>query len=501
MNQWADLNMSSSIDTTESKGSVHRLTLANYVPRAVGFAAAFLMIAFVIIYRGWTLWNLVGLGLFCFIYPHVVYLASKYSANGRRVEHFAMMFDSLMLGFWTAHIQFVFWIAYTFLTATLLNNIIVGGLRQLVKALVLFAAGVIGWSAIVGFQFRPEAPFFIEFLAMAMLMLYVGSVAFTFYNLNVKLMKIKRQQEVKNRQLEETLHELDQTRDELVEKAHKAGMADIATGVLHNVGNVLNSVNTSASLIRRAVEGSKLEGFVKANSILRQHNENREEFLTTTPKGKKLIEYYLQLEKPLQAEQSEVLQQSKRLGEKISLINEVISAQQSFAGAGNYTDQTSLSKMIDDALSLQAGSIERHGLNLTRNLRATAPVMVQKSKLIHVLVNLFKNAKESMETNHPENKDLIIETWQDRENVFLSVTDNGAGVDNEHIQKIFTHAFTTKKGGHGFGLHSSANYMNEMGGTITVKSDGVGKGATFTLTFPRAVPDDERSGKQQYDAA
>lgn len=472
--------------TSEKKFEAHQLSITNYIPRAVGFAAAFLMIAFVIIYRGWSLWNLLGLGLFCFIYPHAVYLASKYSNNGKKIEHLAMMFDSLMMGLWIAHIQFVLWIVYTFLTATILNNIIVGGFKQLVKALGLFLVGALSWGAVSGFQFETEAPFFIEFLAMAMLMLFVGSVAFTFYYQNLRVMKLKKQQEVRNKQLRETLHELDQTRDELVEKAHKAGMADIATGVLHNVGNVLNSVNISTGLIQDIVQHSKLDGLLKANEILGENMDQIDEFVATDPRGKKLMNYYLKLEEPLKREQENVLRNTKRLTAKIFLINEIISAQQSFAGASKHTDQTKLSNMIDNALSLQAGSIERHCLNITKYLQETAPVIAHQSKLVHVLVNLFKNAKEAMEENHPENKNLLIETWQDRDKVCLSVTDNGHGIKAEHLQKIFTHTFTTKSDGHGFGLHSSANYMTEMGGSINVKSEGEGKGATFTLTFPAA---------------
>ncbi|CAN5155368.1 hypothetical protein BH23BAC3_BH23BAC3_09140 [soil metagenome] len=263
-------------------------------------------------------------------------------------------------------------------------------------------------------------------------------------------------------------------------------MADITTGVLHNVGNVLTSIKTSAALIEDTVQQSRLDGLVKANALLRDNIDQIEEFISKDPKSKKLMEYYLQLENPLKSEQNKVLQHTRRLADKINLINEVISAQQNYAGASVHADKTSISKMIDNALSLQAGSIERHGLHVTKELNATALVIAQRSKLIHVLVNLFKNAKETMEKNHPENNNLMIKTWQDNGKVYLSVTDNGSGIKKEFMNKIFTHTFTTKKKGHGFGLHSSANYMTEMDGKIEVASEGEGKGSTFTLTFPRA---------------
>ncbi len=291
----------------------------------------------------------------------------------------------------------------------------------------------------------------------------------------------------KNEHLEELLQELKETRDELVEKAHKAGMADIASGVLHNVGNILNSVNTSASLISDTVRQSKLEGLSQANTILREHIDNLEHFIAEHPKGKKLIQYYLKLEEPLKKEQDKVLKQSKRLINKIELINDAIAAQQSYVGTSMEADETSLSGMIDNALALQAGSIEKHGLTIEKDLGSTDTIMTQRSKLIHVLVNIFKNAKEAMSGVPPEQKNITIKTWQDEDSVYLSISDNGVGIRKEHMDKIFTQGFTTKESGHGFGLHSSANYMSEMGGDLAVESEGEGMGTTFILTFPRKI--------------
>lgn len=285
--------------------------------------------------------------------------------------------------------------------------------------------------------------------------------------------------------LKSTLEKLKNSQNEVVEKAHKAGMADIASGVLHNVGNILNSVNTSSSLIKEKVEQSKVDNLIQANGVLREHIDHIERFVADNPKGKKLMEYYLMLEEPMIKERDEIITLTDRLTEKIKLINEVIAAQQNYAGASLQMEVALLSEMIDNALALQAGSIERHSLNVTKKLNATDEVTVHRSKLIHVLVNIIKNAKESMEDNHPENKNLVIETWQNGEMIYLSVTDNGKGIKREHLDKIFSHAFTTKKNGHGFGLHSCANYMTEMGGKVEVTSDGEGKGATFTLMFPK----------------
>ena len=306
----------------------------------------------------------------------------------------------------------------------------------------------------------------------------------------VYFLKIRGLRE-RNRVLEKKVREqawelknLKKSQGEVIEHAHKAGMADIASTVLHNVGNVLNSVNTSSSLIREKVKQSKVVNLIQANTVLREHIDDIEQFVTDNPKGKKLMEYYLSLEEPMKIERDELLTHIDRLTEKINLINEVIAAQQNYSGVNRQMETASLSEIIENALSIQGGSIDRHSLTVKKNLNATGRVTVHRSKLIHVLVNIIKNAKESMENNHPDNKRLGIETWQNGDRVFLSVTDNGVGIEREHLKKIFSHAFTTKKEGHGFGLHSCANYMKEMGGKIEVSSDGKGEGAVFTLILP-----------------
>ncbi|SHF66594.1 Two component regulator propeller [Fodinibius roseus] len=286
----------------------------------------------------------------------------------------------------------------------------------------------------------------------------------------------------KNKHLKEALKELRETRSQLVEKAHKAGMADIATGVLHNVGNILNSVNTSVSMIRETSKKSKLANLYEANNLLEKHMDQIEEFILETPKGKKLLSYYLKLEEPLRKEQKEILDQSRRLNKKIDLISDVITAQQNYAGSAMEADQMSLEEMIDDALSLQSATIERHKLTVRKEINSVDPIIAHRTQLIHILINIFKNAKEAIIKKAPPEKMISIKVWQQQDEVFLSVSDNGGGIKEENMDKIFTQGFTTKKSGHGFGLHSCANYMRSMGGQIKVESEE--EGATFTLIFP-----------------
>ncbi|MTI88229.1 MAG: GHKL domain-containing protein [Balneolaceae bacterium] len=300
------------------------------------------------------------------------------------------------------------------------------------------------------------------------------------YNQNQRLEKLVKE---RTNELQQTLKDLRDTRNKLVEKAHKAGMADIATGVLHNVGNILNSVNTSSSLIDETLEKTKLSGFEKANNLLRKHINEIDSFIAENPKGKKLMNYYLKLEGPLKEEQEKIKNYSKRLSDNIKLINEVIAAQQSYATANTNNDLHRLSEIVDDALMLNTGSTERHSITIKKEYNSSALVICQRTKLIHVLVNILKNAKEAMAENDDDNKLIEIKLDDDGEYAYLSISDNGHGITEKNRGKIFTQGFTTKDSGHGFGLHSSANYMKEMGSEIIVDSEGEGEGAVFTLKF------------------
>ncbi|MDI6402090.1 two-component regulator propeller domain-containing protein, partial [Balneolaceae bacterium ANBcel3] len=289
----------------------------------------------------------------------------------------------------------------------------------------------------------------------------------------------------KNQTLEKTLDELNRTKDQLVEKAHKAGMADIATNVLHDVGNILNSVNVSASVLNKTIDKSRLINLQNANALLREHISDIEDFVLNNPKGKVLLEYYLELDKPLANEYQTLKDQIKRLTDKINLIIDVVSAQQSFSTAKRIVERLSIDQIIDDTLSLRSNSFSRHEITIEREYQAVEPVNVEKIKLIHVLINVLKNAVDAIKIQEPEDRRVKIKLYQDDTHVFIAISDTGNGFDQGQLSLLFKHGYTTKEKGMGFGLHSCANYMKEMKGDITANSEGIGKGAEFILSLPR----------------
>ncbi len=270
----------------------------------------------------------------------------------------------------------------------------------------------------------------------------------------------------------------------IVEKEHKADMADIATGTLHNIGNMVNSIKTSAYIISEVMKTSTLFKLNKANDMLRENIETIEDFICGDPKGKKLLTYYLKLEESFSEEHGHIQEHLDRLNEKVKAITEVITPQQNYARDTPKLEKCNLEKIIEDALEMQLGSKARHEIRIVKNISSSSEILALKTKLMHIIVNLIKNSKEAMRDIPAGKKELAFTIDSDHEAVYARVRDTGHGISKEDQKKMFSYGFTTKADGHGFGLHSSASYMVEMGGTLSVESKGYGEGATFVLKFP-----------------
>jgi C4-dicarboxylate-specific signal transduction histidine kinase len=191
--------------------------------------------------------------------------------------------------------------------------------------------------------------------------------------------------------------------------------------------------------------------------------------------------------KVLNDEIEEIKNESLELIKKTTMMKEVISTQQAYAKSGFHSEQLNLSQLIEDALKIQEASLKKWGVKLDKRLADTPACTGQKSKLLQVITNLVKNAKEAMNDNDQYNrpKELLIETGMLNDKaVYLTIKDNGCGISKDQLTKIFNHGFTTKESGHGFGLHTCANAMTEMKGALKVDSEGLQKGATFTVTIP-----------------
>jgi ligand-binding sensor domain-containing protein/signal transduction histidine kinase len=272
---------------------------------------------------------------------------------------------------------------------------------------------------------------------------------------------------------------------ELLEKSRQAGMAEIATNVLHNIGNVLNSVNVSAALVTDNTKQSKLPYLGKAVALLNAHAADLGGFLTRDPKGRQLPDYLGQLAGQLANEQQNTITELDLLRQNIEHIKDIVAMQQNYAKISGVTETVSVTDLVEDALRMNAGALVRHDVQIVREYADAPMVTLEKHHVLQILVNLIRNAKYACDESGRNDKQLKVQVSQTGDRVRIAVVDNGVGISAENLSRIFNHGFTTRKGGHGFGLHSGALAAKEMGGSLTVRSDGLGRGATFTLELPR----------------
>ncbi len=289
------------------------------------------------------------------------------------------------------------------------------------------------------------------------------------------------------RRVEERTRELKDTQTELLDTARQAGMAEIATNVLHNVGNVLNSVNISADLVSRQLRHSKAQGLGKAMQLMNEHPGDLGRFLTEDEKGKLLPGYLNQLVLAIAQEQQGMSAELGQLSKSVDHIKDIVATQQSYAGTSSLLQALSISELLDDALRMHAGALTRHHVTVLKEFSDVPRIMGDKHRLLLILINLIGNAKHAMANVTDRERTLTLSAVIDGDNLNISVRDQGEGISAQNMTRIFVHGFTTRKDGHGFGLHSCALAAVEMNGHLSAHSDGPGRGALFTLQIPLIV--------------
>jgi PAS domain S-box-containing protein len=286
--------------------------------------------------------------------------------------------------------------------------------------------------------------------------------------------------------------EIDRVHKELIRASRQAGMAEVATNVLHNVGNVLNSLNVSANLVTDKVRNLKAESLARLVTLLQANAAALGTFLVEDERGKRIPDFLAQLSGHLLSTQRSLLAELESLTHNISHIKDIVATQQTYAKRCGVTETVDVATLVEDSLAMNRGAFARHGVTLTREFAAVPQITVDKHKVLQILVNLERNAKYACDASGRSDKNVTVRIAPLDGSVQIQVIDNGVGISAENMQRIFTHGFTTKKEGHGFGLHGGALTAREIGGSLTVCSDGIGRGATFTLKLPLNPPEEAR---------
>ena len=266
--------------------------------------------------------------------------------------------------------------------------------------------------------------------------------------------------------------------------------ANLASTVLHNVGNVLSSVNVAGKVLENLTMQSSVILINRMSDLLIEHEENWMTYLSEDPKGKKLLPLLKKLGGQLVEEQQALLKEIHGLQRHLSHVKHIILSHQTRTRQQGILEPVAVDELLEEALELSFQPGDARWVTIQREFLKVPPVLVEKHQMLQILVNLFRNAKQAMQQKpqrmHTLSLSTRLQATTPPAKVEVMVQDTGMGIAPEHLSRMFQRGFTTKKGGNGIGLHSSAMTLEKLGGSLSVHSAGVGKGAIFTLAIPPA---------------
>jgi two-component system NtrC family sensor kinase len=279
-----------------------------------------------------------------------------------------------------------------------------------------------------------------------------------------------------NSELDASLHQLADAQRRLIESSRRAGMADIAIAVLHNVGNVLNSINISVETLVTRTTNLRVARLVEATEVIEQGDQQRR------AQG---LAYLRGVAAALATDREGMLHELHGLRDHVDHVKAIVSRQQAFATVRCVVETCQVHELIEDALMLSHAAIIQYGVDVVRDYHDIPRVILDRHRALQILINLVSNARQSVvEANRPGKRITVRSRRVGDARVRIEVEDNGLGIAQEHHARVFTHGFTTKKTGHGIGLHSSALAARELHGTLTFASEGLDRGAIFVLELP-----------------
>ena len=268
---------------------------------------------------------------------------------------------------------------------------------------------------------------------------------------------------------------------QMLAMSRQAGMAEIATGMLHDIGNVLTSINVTTTAVEE--RASKL-GVERLAALAEALTEGRE------LEPGQVAAYLRALTEHLHAERERILDSTRSLARDVGVVRTIVAAQQEQARAKGITEVLHPEELMDQALEMHQVAFSLHGVELVRDYERLPPIEVDRHKVLQILLNLLSNARHAV--RGWLDAQVVVSLRLEEGEVLFVVDDNGVGIEEGDLDRIFEHGWTTRSDGNGFGLHASANAAAELGGTLVAASAGPERGATFTLRLPAArdpVPD------------
>ncbi len=344
-------------------------------------------------------------------------------------------------------------------------------------------------AAALPFQVLPpfyESTWFYFGCALGMIVLFGAAYGVKMRRVAVVERRLREENERLEEAVAERTRQLSREQALRVEASRRAGMAEVASNVLHNVGNVLNSANVSASLLSTELQRCRIPLVPKLAELLQSQEADLPRFMQEDPRGQKVPAYLTALGSDLMDSRQKMETELRTLQHSIEHIKEVVARQQSLTDACGLIERVRLHEVVADALRMQEPEFQQHRVTVERLFEETPLVAIERHKVLQIAINLLQNAVHACRDSDRADRRIVVRVDPHHGNVRLVVTDNGVGIAPENMTSIFSHGFTTKRDGHGFGLHGSALAAQDMGGSLAAHSDGPGRGASFTLTLPPA---------------
>lgn len=321
------------------------------------------------------------------------------------------------------------------------------------------------------------------FIAVAITLFSCLLLSLAVYFVYMQLTIASKKIDEKNELLEKEITEKEILTKRMISTARRAGMAEMASGVLHNVGNVLNSVNVQVDFVVEKLKNLKIKGIVKSLNLMDDHRDDLGNFLKNDIKGKLIPDYLKSLGEDLESDQSEITADMTELAKNVENIKIIVGTYQDYAKGDVVNEFVSIHEVVNDVIEINRTTLNRNDtIIINKTVDEIMDFQSDRGKILQILMNLISNARHAT-LNLPKGKGRIIVKTQriGIEGVMIEVSDNGVGIPKENCEKIFNYGFSTKAKGHGFGLHSAALAAKALKGSLTVHSEGPEKGTTFIL--------------------
>jgi signal transduction histidine kinase len=288
------------------------------------------------------------------------------------------------------------------------------------------------------------------------------------------------------REFDRMVERLAESRAALVDQSFQAGFAELAKGILHNLGNAMTPIGVRLSALGNRLRIAPLEDLKVAAAEL-----------TNCPNDPVRHSDVIQFIRLGSRELAAMIENAQRdilvMERQTSIVSATLAEQMASSRSEPVVERVALPELLAQALDIVPDSCrQRLLIEADASLKAVGSVPVARTLLRLVLQNLIINAADAVGESREKGVLQIaaaLETEEHTERLHLRCTDNGIGIAAENLPRIFEKGFTTKShaANQGIGLHWCANAIRSLGGRIWASSQGLGHGASLHVVLPVAV--------------